>query len=191
MDEYLKTLLTEEEALEGLKKENETIIKNLCIRAKNFCFNTILPEMCKELSFTSNPFELKGHKAEKGIYKRVNGNEEFVRIDESSNGYDEHDFEIKSEYIILNRYHYWISGSIDCDGCYKDHYGSKLLIYIPSKENEYPEGTHLSDLVRMKKKKEWKNQFEKLVTSLKFDGAKITDIKEICDSILEEEKGSR
>ena len=30
-----------------------------------------------------------------------------------------------------------------------------------------------------------------LHTSLKFDGAKITDIKEICDSILEEEKGSR
>ena len=35
MDEYLKTLLTEEEALEGLKKENETRIKNLRIRAKN------------------------------------------------------------------------------------------------------------------------------------------------------------
>lgn len=193
MDEYLGTLMTEEEALEGLKKENSTKIKNLRMRAKNYFFETFLREMIKEqlIYFTSNPFDLKEYESNTGIFKGTNGSKEFVRVDESSKNDKKHDFDVNLEYIIPKRQHFWIDDSFDGYGMRKDHYGSKFLIYMPSRETEYPDGTHLSDLIRMKKEDSWKEQLRKVVTSLMNDGAKITDIRNICGSIIEEERESK
>lgn len=191
LDEYLGTLLTEEEALEGLKKENSTKIKNLRMRAKNYCLETFLREMIKELIyFTSNPFDLKEYESNTGIFKGTNGSEEFVRVDESSKNDKKHDFDVNLEYIIPKRQHFWIDGSFDGYGMRTDHLGSRFLIYMPSRETVYPEGTHLSDLIRMKKEDSWKEQLRNVVTSLMNDGAKITDIRNICGSIIEEERES-
>ena len=189
LDEYLGTLMTEEEALEGLKKENSTKIKNLRMRAKNYCLETFLHEMIKELFyFTSNPFELKSHESKVGIFKGTNGSEEFVRVDKSSENGKKHDFDVKSEYIILCYQDFWIDDSYDGYGMRNSHNGSKFLIYMPSRETVYPEGTHLSDLIRMKKEDSWKEQLRNIITSLKSDGAKLSYIKDICGSIIEEEE---
>ena len=192
MDEYLGTLMPIEKALECLKEENRTPIKNLRIRAKNYCFNTFLPKMEKELiSCTSNPFELKNHELNANIFKGANGNKEFIRVDESRKLDKGHDFDVNSEYIIIVKQRLWIDGSVDKYGYYKDHESSKFLIYMPSRETEYSEGTHLSDLQRIKKENGWKEQIRDLVTRLMYDGARIADIKSICDSIIEEERESK
>ena len=180
-----------EEALEGLKKENETKITNLRMSAKNYCLETFLPKMGKELiSFTSNPFELKSHESKVGIFKGTNGSEEFVRVDESSENDKKHDFDVNLEYIIPERQYFWTGDSYDGYGMRNSHNGSKFLIYMPSRETVYPEGTHLSDLIRIKNKNIWKEQLRNIVTSLKSDGANSTDIRNICGSIIEEERES-
>lgn len=192
LDEYLRTLMTEKEALEGLEKENSTKIKKLRMRAKDYCLETFLPEMGKELiSFTTNPFELKSHESKVGIFKETNGSEEFVRVDKSSENGKKHDFDVKSEYIILCHQDFWIDDSYDGYGMRNSHNGSKFLIYMPSREIVYPEGTHLSDLIRIKKENGWKEQIRDLVTRLMYDGARTADIKSICDSIIEEERESK
>ena len=184
LNRYLEGLITKEEALEMLKKENVPKIKRLREDMKLKYFKKLLPNMRERLSSISDPFDLNRYRRGYRIFK-VNGNTELISIDEPNNSKSRYDFDVTSEYIIIDRKSEWIE---DEDGHYKEHFCSNLAIYIPPRENGYPEGTHLSDLIYKKKEKEWYNMFKGLYLRAKSEGAKDTDIKAIMDFILNGKK---
>ena len=158
---------------------------------KRIFFEDRLSMRPKLINSISDPLKLKEYEKGKGIFKGVNENIEFVRVEESSDKKSAHDFEVTSKYLIMDRKQYHIQDSYINNGRYLepiDHYTHILYIYIPPKENEYPAGTHLSDLIHKENMKKWTMQFKKVFQSVQREGARITDIEEIVASFLEGEE---
>jgi len=191
LNEYLNSLISEEEALAKKRIENEPKIKNMRQSIKGIFFEERLSMRPKLINSISDPLKLKEYEKGKGIFKGVNENTEFVRVEESSDKKSAHDFEVTSEYLIMDRKQYHIQNSYINHGRYLeqiDHYVHILYIYMPPKENEYPEGTHLSDLIHKENMKKWTEQLKKVFQSVQHEGARITDIEEIVASFLEGEE---
>ena len=154
--------------------ENAPIIKEMRENMKKKYFEKHLSEMPTLLQIIEDPFELKEYERKEGIYKGTNGNTEFVRIEESSDKESAHDFEVASEYIIIESKPYHIEGSgiYYSEGCItsNEHYAHTFLIYMPPRENEYPEGTHLSDLIRKKKEIKLLKEFKALCMKIQANG---------------------
>ena len=191
LKEYFNSLISEEEALAKKRIENEPKIEEMRQSMKRIFFEDRLSMRPKLINSISDPLKLKEYEKGKGIFKGVNENTEFVRVEESSDKKSAHDFEVTSEYLIMYRKQYPIQGSyMDRRGhLYEiDHYTHILYIYMPPKENEYPEGTHLSDLIHKENMKKWTKQFEKVLKSVQREGAGIADIKKIVASFLKGEE---
>ena len=173
MNEFLKSLISEEDVLDQKRIENEPKIRKMRENMKKRYFEDRLSKMPQLIKSISDPFELKEYERKEGIFKGVNGNTEFVRVEEHSDKKSAHDFEVTSEYIIMDRKKYHIQGSFIAHRGHPEpieHYGHTLLIYMPPKENEYPEGTHLSDLIRKEKETEYLNELSEMRERIIADG---------------------
>jgi len=188
LNSYLDSLISEEEALKRLEEENKPKIKALRKKMKDKYFNKErLSKMPERLCNISDPFDLEKFEKANKIFKGVNGNTEFISIDVPNNTESGYDFEVLSEYIIIvqNMSAYYSKGDTN------EHYAHTLWIYIPPRENEYPEGTHLSDLIHKRNMNKWTKEFKGFVDDMMEGGAKIADILKITDSILGEKVENR
>lgn len=173
MNKYLQSLITEEEALDLMKKENEYRIKDKRKSMKLLYLEKRFKEMPERLRTISDPFELERYNYGHRVLKGINDNTEFIDIDRTTEKKLPYDFEVTSEYIIIGDKSYYIDGSVytyDYEkNAFKSHNAHMLIIYIPPRENEYPEGTRISDLIRKKKEEKYREELKQLYDRIKGD----------------------